>query len=191
MNKAESKYFNTARLMDEALLNLLEKYDFEYITIKQLCQKAGVNRSTFYLHYENMSDLLSESVEFLTEQFLSYFSKEHNITQKIQYGSLNDLKLVSSEYLLPYLTFVKEHKRIMQTALNKPNIWATKSYQKLYKNIFNPILERFEVAQQDKKYMLAFYLNGIMAIVKEWIDNDCIDSMDSLASLIISLSTPK
>ena len=53
MNKSESKYFNTALLMDEALLLLLENKEFEYITIKEICQKAGVNRSTFYLHYQN------------------------------------------------------------------------------------------------------------------------------------------
>ncbi|MDO5813306.1 MAG: TetR/AcrR family transcriptional regulator [Bacillota bacterium] len=44
--------------MDQAFLELLEKKDFEYITIKEICQKANVNRSTFYLHYENMGDLL-------------------------------------------------------------------------------------------------------------------------------------
>lgn len=53
MNKSESKYYNTARLMDTALLELLDKNDFEYITVKQICLKAGVNRSTFYLHYES------------------------------------------------------------------------------------------------------------------------------------------
>ena len=58
MNKSESKYFNTALLMDEALLFLLEKKDFEFISVKEVCDKAGVNRSTFYLHYENMDDLL-------------------------------------------------------------------------------------------------------------------------------------
>ena len=50
MNKAESKYFNTANLMDEALMRLLEHKDYEYITVKEVCKKAGVNRSTFYLH---------------------------------------------------------------------------------------------------------------------------------------------
>ena len=34
MNKNESKYFITAIKMDEALIKLLEKKDFEYITIK-------------------------------------------------------------------------------------------------------------------------------------------------------------
>ena len=42
MNKNESKYFNTAIKMDEALLSLLEKKDFEYITIKEICDAAGV-----------------------------------------------------------------------------------------------------------------------------------------------------
>ena len=57
MNKNESKYFNTAIKMVEALFTLLEKKDFEYITIKEICNTAGVNRSTFYLHYVYTSDL--------------------------------------------------------------------------------------------------------------------------------------
>lgn len=51
MNKQESRYAGTASLMDEALLLLLEQKDFDRITVKELCQKAGVNRTTFYLHY--------------------------------------------------------------------------------------------------------------------------------------------
>ena len=69
MNKSESKYFNTASKMDEAFLDLLSKKDFAYITVKEICDKAGVNRSTFYLHYETVSDLLSESIEYMNGQF--------------------------------------------------------------------------------------------------------------------------
>ena len=65
MNKSESKYFNTAVRMDEALISLLEKKDFEYITIKEICTAANVNRSTFYLHYENTRDLLEEAVSMI------------------------------------------------------------------------------------------------------------------------------
>ena len=70
MNKSESKYFNTALLMDEALIRLLEVKDYEYITIKEICEKAGVNRSTFYLHYETVNDLLSECLENIKKRFL-------------------------------------------------------------------------------------------------------------------------
>lgn len=62
MNKNESKYFNTALKMDKAFLEILEGKDFAYITVKEICEKAGVNRSTFYLHYETIVDLLDESI---------------------------------------------------------------------------------------------------------------------------------
>ena len=67
MNKNESKYYNTALLMDEALLQILEKKDFDFISIKEICQKAGVNRSTFYLHYENTNELLEETIGYIPE----------------------------------------------------------------------------------------------------------------------------
>ena len=73
MNKSESKYFNTAIRMDEALLSLLEKKDFEYITIKEICDVAGVNRSTFYLHYENTYDLLKETTQYILDKHFAYY----------------------------------------------------------------------------------------------------------------------
>ena len=63
MDKAESKYRNTALLMNQALLILLEKKDLEFISVKEICLKTGVNRSTFYLHYENINDVLNETME--------------------------------------------------------------------------------------------------------------------------------
>lgn len=60
MNKNESKYFNTAIKMDQSFLELLEKKDFAYITVKEICHEADVNRSTFYLHYETLDDLLKK-----------------------------------------------------------------------------------------------------------------------------------
>ena len=76
MKNSESKYYNTALLMDEALLFLLEKKDYEFITIKEICEKAGVNRSTFYLHYETMEDLLVETIEMITKRFYETFDNE-------------------------------------------------------------------------------------------------------------------
>ena len=74
MNKNESKYFNTATKMDLALISLLKKKPFEYITVSEICETAGVNRSTFYLHYETIADLLNETTRYLLDGFLSYFS---------------------------------------------------------------------------------------------------------------------
>lgn len=58
MNRSESKYYNIALLMDQASVELLNKKEYEFITVKEICEKAGVNHSTFYLHYETIDDLL-------------------------------------------------------------------------------------------------------------------------------------
>lgn len=50
----------TKRLLREALLLLLEKNDINKIAVTQLCQHAGVNRATFYRHYSQPKDILSE-----------------------------------------------------------------------------------------------------------------------------------
>lgn len=71
INRSESKYFNTALKMDKAFLELLSQKDFVFITVKEICEKAGVNRSTFYLHYETVADLLSESADYIYEQFMN------------------------------------------------------------------------------------------------------------------------
>ena len=79
MNKSESKYFNTAVKMNDALLTILEKKPFEYITVSEICEMAAVNRSTFYLHYENTTDLLAETTKRIIDGFLSYFPVDTEI----------------------------------------------------------------------------------------------------------------
>ena len=102
MNKNESKYFNTAILFDEALIYLLEKKDIEYITVKEICNKAGVNRSTFYLHYESINDLLDETMNYINKKFINYFDESaRGFIEKIKFASLEDLKLIERKYLNP------------------------------------------------------------------------------------------
>ena len=174
MNKSESKYFNTAVKMDEALMVLLEKKGFEFITIKELCAEADVNRSTFYLHYENMADLLEETLEYLNSKFNSYFDTDENETMtKLATGSLNDLIFITREHLDPYLGFIKDHKSIFAAAIKRPEVFASdRTFNILSEKLFYPVMRRFNVPEKKQKYMLMFYIKGIMGIVSQWMEDD-------------------
>ena len=187
MNKNESKYFNTAVRMDKALIELLEKKDFEYITIKEICQAAGVNRSTFYLHYENTTDLLKETTGYITDSFLSYFSVDKkNMKLDIKNCDINELFFITPEYVLPYLTYIKDNRRVFRTALKHfSSMDFGGVYEKMFKYIFNPVLERFCFPENERKYIMKFYLTGVTAIVGEWLDNDCHDSMETISQVIL------
>ena len=183
MNKSESKYFNTAVRFDNALLYLLEKKPFEYITIREICETAEVNRSTFYLHYENTSDLLNETIGYMIDQFTSYFTVDtESITAKFTDCELQDLKFIKDKYLFPYLSFIKENQRVFTAVLSRPADFDSNIiFQRLFDNIFVPILDRFNYPKDEQNYVMMFYLNGITAIITEWLKDDCKKSIEDIS----------
>ena len=186
MNKSESKYFNTAVKFDKALLSLLEKKPFEYITISEICQKAEINRSTFYLHYENTSDLLKETTTYVLDNFTSYFPVDaESITAKFANCDLEELKFVNEKYLHPYLLFIKENQRVFSAVLSQPTAFESKRiFQRLFDNIFRPILDRFNYPKDEQNFVMLFYLNGITAIITEWLKEGCQKSIEDIAAII-------
>jgi AcrR family transcriptional regulator len=186
MNKNESKYFNTAEKMDSALMELLKTKSFEFITVSEICKKAGVNRSTFYLYYENTRDLLEETVRNMTDDFISYFVPDGKILPiNFEESKKDKLVFISEEYLMPYLSYFKENRKIFFTVFENGKLFGFEEiYEKLFDNIFNPILDVFEYPESERKYVMAFYLNGINSIVTEWIKDDCRTGEEEIIKII-------
>lgn len=186
MTKAESKYFNTATKIDEAFLSLLERKDFEYVTVKEICQAANVNRSTFYLHYETLGDLLDEASTYLINKCNAKYPSDLKLNKEIiQSCGLDDLYLISSKFLIPYLTFIKDNKKLFETCLRQSKtLNLEKSYTRMYESILSPIMTRFGISEKEKPYVISFYIQGIIGLIKEWIKNDCSDDPAFIVSII-------
>ena len=186
MNRSESKYYATAARMDEAFLELLEKKDFAYITVKEICAKSGVNRSTFYLHYETVNDLLAESTRYIIDQFIE--AMPHDTAEfiaKLQTRPLEELYLITPEYLAPYLNYIKEHRQVFRTTLEQASVLGLNdAYLSLNSHVFAPILDRFHIQPSEQKYMMPFYINGLMGIINEWLKEDCKDSVEQIISVM-------
>ena len=185
MNKNKSKYFNTALFMNEALLSLLEKKDFEYITVKELCNKAGVNRSTFYLHYETMNDLLNETINMIEKKFYSSFNKDLKIDDLIKKDDKKDLILVTSEYLKPYLHFAFENRKVFKLALKRATLFNSENaFSKMNKEYFTPIMNHFNINEKIQLFVLMYYCSGLVSIISKWLDNNCQESVDEIIDIM-------
>ena len=186
MNRSESKYFATAARMDEAFLELIGKKDLAYITVKEICEKAGVNRSTFYLHYETITDLLTESTRYLIDTFVSYMPiNTAAFLQKLQSCPPEELYLITPEYLTPYLTYIREHRRIFRATVEQASVLQMEdAYRDLKRYVLMPILDRYQVPPEDQAYLLQFFISGLIAIFNEWLRRDCKDEIAHVVSLI-------
>lgn len=179
--------------MDEALLALLEKKDFQYITVKEICDTAGVNRSTFYLHYESIIDLLNETIEYTMSKFTLKFEGIVDIKKDaLESAPERDLLFITPKYLVPYLEFMRENKSFFAVVVTQPSIVRVNDiFKSRYSEIYAPIMRRFGVGEREGKYRMTFYLNGMFAVISEWIKGGCVESPEDISEFIISSIFPK
>lgn len=90
--KMDRRTIYTQNVIKDSLLELLDSHPFEKITVTALCKQAEITRATFYLHYNNLTEVLDSALEDaleLTEnetnnpgqdilQILEILSDKHN-----------------------------------------------------------------------------------------------------------------
>lgn len=172
--------------MNKALIALLEERPLAYITVSDLCKRAGVNRSTFYLHYENIGDLLRETSRYLLDDFVACFpAQDTSLQARLAAGDTAELVFLTPEYLCPYLTYIRDNARVFSTALaHIQPLGFDAAYRRLFQNVLDPILDRFHYPAADRLYVMRFYLNGITALVCAWLEGGCRESVEEMTRIL-------
>ena len=67
--KQERRYRRTETLILNGLTTLLQQKSIKEITVRELADLVDINRSTFYLHYTDIYDLLEQTEQRLLKQF--------------------------------------------------------------------------------------------------------------------------
>lgn len=178
--------------MDDALVELLSEKDFEYVTVKEICARAGVSRSTFYLHYRTVEDLLDECMEDIMRRFLACFDGlRPNFPDQIAMGDPHALVTVTPEFMVPYLGFVKENLPVFRAAVDRPRAMRSDMlFERLVQDVIDPVLARFGVPEADRRYYALFHLSGIMAVVRAWVEGGCSEDVGHVARLISECVLP-
>lgn len=105
--------------------------------------------------------------------------------EKLKNRPLEELYLITPEYLTPYLEYIREHRRIFRATVEQAaTLRMDDAYRALNHHVLTPILERFRIPPEDQKYVLPFYISGLMAVINEWLKSDCADSIEHLISVI-------
>lgn len=76
----------TRRLLRDALLQLLREKPLEKISVSALCRTAGINRTTFYHHYQTPNDVLIAMENEIVEEIRQYSAPVHSVQPAMQLG---------------------------------------------------------------------------------------------------------
>lgn len=185
MNKSESKYLNTSKRMYTALFQLITEKDFNSINVKELCNKAKINRSTFYSHYNNLNELLEESKKYIMNDFVSNFDQTTLFMD--QPKELSD-EIIINLYLTPYLKYIKDHKLVFKLFVENLKTFNVDEYYKfLLEHVLIPSIKKKGIDDKKKiDYLSRFYLTGITSIVMTWLNNNCEDDISYICDVILT-----
>lgn len=190
MNRSEAKYNNAANKMHIALFKLIEKKPFQDITVSEVCNMAGVCRSTFYSHYENTTELLQETHKKYMNDFFKNFNTNIN---DLDISNIKVEDFVTDKFIIPYLKFIKKNKRIHKIYINNLSTFDTNDFYKLLlDNLWIPACKEKGINDYTiVNYMSKYYLNGMTSIVNEWVNNNCEDDIFLICEIIILCVRPE
>ena len=169
--KNNQRYKNNNEKIETAFLSMLHNKKYEDISIREICEQAKINRSTFYAHYDDINDLIikieSKFAHSMSSIFNSGLRQEHNA-------------------FVEMFTFVKENKYFYKAFLNIPYVTLAERNIKIeiLKNIGNNI-------NIDKTnniglfYRASFFGAGIKEMCRLWLERDCLETPEQMAKLLL------
>lgn len=148
----------TKRALAEALKRQLEQHPLERITVKDLTDECGLNRQTFYYHFQDIYDLLGFTFKEEAERTLG----ENRTYESWQEGFLNAL------------CYVQSHRRMVENAYHSIGREHLEAY--LYSVVFELLMgvldgqaQGMRVSQEDRRFIVDFYMYAFVGVVLEWI----------------------
>ena len=170
--KIDLRVQRTKKAILDTFFSLLEEKHFSNITIIDICEKALINRGTFYTHFEDKNQLLEKIVYDMMMNFDDEVDRIHGDSDMLVY--YNDIFDVS-------LSFIKENKSKLKTLITKAD--ESIVFNQVHAIIKNNIVKkvgRLPAKKEVPLEMLAeFFTGGVIQLLKWWLTSDAnIDSED-------------
>lgn len=187
-SQVDRRIHRTKTAIREALIELIEEKGFETLTVKDLCGKAGINRGTFYIHYQDKYDLLEQTEATIIRDI-------ETILQEAQPLSLTDLKInkLPLPLTVQLFAYLRENAALLNAVLGlKGDItFKNRITKAMERNIFTRSIfadlnqENFRVPS---KYLISYLVSAHLGVIQLWLAGGCAETPQEMAEILSVLS---
>jgi len=177
--KRDRRVMYTKLLLKNSLVKLLQKSPLEKITVKDLCECADINRSTFYSHYSDQYDLFQQIQYEVLEDLSNYLA---NYSYKGSEAELRQILQSVFEYIIAnadlcLVLFLAENnayglQQAIMSIVPKLKVWE----------------EIDNLDQVTLEYLQLFGVSGSVGIVKRWLQTGMTRTAPEMAELVVRLA---
>lgn len=165
----------TKMLLKESLLELMAKKPIPKITIKEICDSADLNRTTFYSHYADQFALLEEIENDAIEKTDAFLA---------QIGDNENRLSIFEEFF----TYIKSDVKVFSVLLRTD---IDNTFKLRFVEVCIAHLSKYDyhenLSDNDKDYIYRFIFMGALSVLEKWIENDFDKSPRQMSELILAL----
>lgn len=161
--------------LTSAFWSLYEEKPIEKITVREITDRAGYNRATFYLYYRDVYDLFDQ----LEEEILT------QVRRLVQDRLLRDEMLDFSEHMGLVVGLAQRFDGFMPRLMS-----GDPTFSDRMKAIIAPLLDRFILPDdvsdpREQTILREFYLSGILGAINTWITEPDRIPIERLIELVV------
>lgn len=177
MSSIDARVRYTRKVIEDSFLALLKEKPYARVTVTELCERAQINRATFYKHYLDVPDLLEKIEEELFQQIRAAFSAK---------------QIEVKSFLLDMLNYTyRERERFFALGGENgdPNL-MTKTYLVCYESAYPLLTQNLPDMNESERQMLYQFLSqGAGGVLAWWVRDGMRLPVEEVAEFILSLST--
>lgn len=175
--KEDRRVKYTKMVLKESLIDLLSKKDIAAVTIKQICEKADINRATFYSHYADQYDLLRK----IEDEFLE------NVKVYIAIFKQKKADAVLVEVLEKIFEYIKDNAKLCRHLLSQQgNLEFQKRIMMLIYDTNIVIKPGESLKKGEEEYMYSFIITGCVGVIHKWLEEGMKQSSRTMAAMIFN-----
>lgn len=148
----------TKRAITNSFMSLLNKKPLDKITVKDIVEDCGVNRNTFYYHYQDIYALLQDVFESEMKEFVEKYRGKENWQEGVKEAT----------------EFALENKKAIFHVFNSMKRELLEKYlfdvaDVLMQQVVADRATGLNVSEEDLRYVTVFYKHAVVGIVIEWL----------------------
>ncbi|MEC1180565.1 TetR-like C-terminal domain-containing protein [Metasolibacillus meyeri] len=172
----------TRERLHESLIALLKEMPLEKIKISVLCQRAQINRGTFYLHYESIDALFADFFEQIIADLREAYLEPLRTKSPLKIKELDPKTVRIFHHIKKYESFYR-----IVFSKNVPLAY----YYMLLEQITLNLQQNTKATHVDNDYFIAYQANAIIGLALQWAQRDFQETAEELSEILVKILRSK
>jgi AcrR family transcriptional regulator len=181
----DPRVIRTRKLLRDALIELIPERGYDAITVKDITDRATLNRATFYLHYRDKEDLLDRGFEEIWHELTRGNPFPHAPGGRLSLDATHETVRTDFEHLARHAAFY----RVM---IGRDGVGHF--IHRMQQHVYATTAERLAGLPVHRSptdppldVVLQFIASAYVGLMQWWLEHDMPSSPDEMAGTIVKL----